>query len=170
MKLTLLTSAAFALTAGSAFAGDLRVDIEIPRVQAAEYHMPYVAVWLENPDQSAVATLQVWYDVAKRNSEGQTWLPEMRTWWRKTGRSLTLPADGVSGATRAPGHHTLTFRADNAALRNLPAGQYTIAIEAAREAGQREVVRVPFQWGGGATTATAQGTIELGAVNVAVTG
>ena len=170
MKLTLLTSAAFALTAGSAFASDLRVDIEIPRVQAAEYHMPYVAVWLENPDQSAVGTLQVWYDVAKRNNEGQNWLAEMRTWWRKTGRSLTLPADGVSGATRAPGHHTLTFRADNAVLRNLPAGQYSIAIEAAREAGQREVVRVPFQWGGGAATAAAQGSIELGAVNVAVTG
>ena len=170
MKLPLLTSAAFALTAGSAFAADLRIDIEIPRVQAAEYHLPYVAVWLETPDQSAVGTLQVWYDVAKRNNEGQNWLAEMRTWWRKTGRTLTLPADGVSGATRAPGRHTLTFRADNSVLRNLPAGQYTIAVESAREAGGREVVRVPFQWGGGATAASGQGATELGAISVAVTG
>jgi hypothetical protein len=170
MKLPLLTSAALVVTAGSAFAADLRVDIEIPRQQSAEYHSPYVAVWLENPDQSAVATLQVWYDVAKRNNEGQTWLAQMRTWWRKTGRSLTLPADGVSGATRAPGHHTVTFRADNATLRGLPAGQYTVAIEAAREAGGREVVRVPFQWGGGAAETTVQGTSELGAITVAVIG
>lgn len=170
MKLRLLTTAAFVLTAGSAFAADLRVDIDIPRQQSAEYHSPYVAVWLETPDQSAVGTLQVWYDVAKRNNEGQNWLPEMRTWWRKTGRSLTLPADGVSGATRAPGHHTVTFRADNATLRNLPAGQYTVAIEAAREEGEREVVRVPFQWGAGPVTASGQGTSELGAVTVAVIG
>jgi hypothetical protein len=169
MKLPLLTTAAFALTAGTAFAADVRVDIEIPRQQSAEYHAPYLAVWIERPDQTAVGTLTVWYDVAKRNNEGQNWLAEMRTWWRKTGRNLTLPADGVSGATRAPGRHTVTFAANNAALRELPAGQYNIAVEAARELGGREVVRVPFRWGGAANEASGQGASELGAINVTVT-
>jgi hypothetical protein len=169
MKLPLLTTAAFALTAGTAFAADVRVDIEIPRQQSAEYHAPSLAVWIERPDQTAVGTLTVWYDVAKRNNEGQNWLAEMRTWWRKTGRNLTLPADGVSGATRAPGRHTVTFTANNAALRELPAGQYNIAVEAARELGGREVVRVPFQWGGAANEASGQGASELGAINVTIT-
>lgn len=169
MKLPALTATAFVLSAAPALAADLRVDIEIPRLQVAEYHAPYVAVWIERPDQTAVATLSIWYDVAKRNNEGQTWLADVRTWWRKIGRSMTLPADGVSGATRAPGRHSVTFRADNAALRGLAPGQYTIAVEAARELGGREVVRVPIQWNGQAVTASGQGTTELGAISVAVT-
>ena len=169
MKLALLTSAAFALSAAPALAADLTVEIEVPRLQSAEYHAPYVSVWLERPDQTAVGTLSVWYDVDLRNNEGLTWLADMRTWWRKTGRTLTLPADGVSGATRAPGRHSVTFRADNAILRNLPAGEYTIAVEAARELGGREILRVPIRWGGGAANASAQGSTELGAINVTIT-
>lgn len=169
MKLPALTAAAFALGAAPALAADLRVDLEIPRLQVAEYHAPYVAIWIEGPDQTAVGTLSIWYDVAKRNNEGQNWLSDVRTWWRKSGRSLTLPADGVSGATRAPGRHSVTFAATNPLLRNLPAGQYTLAIEAARELGGREVVRVPFNWNGQAASTSGQGTSELGAITVAVT-
>jgi len=169
MKLPLLTSAAFALSAAPVLAADLRVDIEIPRLSAAEYHAPYVAVWIERQDQTAIGTLSVWYDVDLRNNEGLTWLADMRTWWRKGGRTLTLPADGVSGATRAPGNHSVTFRAANAILRDLPAGQYNVVVEAARELGGREMVRVPFTWGGAANTASGQGSTELGAISVAVT-
>ena len=40
------------------------------------------------------------------NEPGTKWLADLRAWWRKGGRSMTLPADGVSGATRAPGQYT----------------------------------------------------------------
>ncbi|MNE02347.1 hypothetical protein D3C80_948200 [compost metagenome] len=79
---------------------------------------------------------------------------------------MTMPADGVSGPTKAPGRHSVTVPA--ARLRNLPAGQYNIVVEAARELGGREVVRVPFRWGA-ANTAAGTGATELGAVRVAVT-
>ena len=39
---------------------------------------------------------------------------------------MTLPADGVTSATRAPGRHSLTFSGSRGALRSLPAGQYTL--------------------------------------------
>ena len=170
MKTVLPAAAtAAALLGAPAFAADLTVEIEVPRLQSAEYHAPYVAIWIEKPDQTAVATLSVWYDVKLRNNEGLNWLHEMRTWWRKTGRTLTLPADGVSGATRAPGRHSVTFAANNPLLRDLPAGQYTLAVEAARELGGREVVRVPFNWNGQAASTSGQGTSELGAITVAVT-
>lgn len=171
MKPVTLTAAAAALAAAAAspaLAGDMSITIEIPRLQSAEYHSPYVAVWLEQPDESAVATLAVWYAVDRPHNEGLNWIQGMRTWWRKTGRTLTLPADGVSGATRAPGRHTISLPATHPALRNLPAGQYNIAVEALREGGGREVVRVPIQWNGQAITATAHGATELGAVSVSV--
>ena len=68
----------------------------------------------------------------------------MRTWWRKAGRDLELPMDGVSGATRAAGSRRMTFGPARTQIDKLPAGDYKLVIEAAREAGGRELVRVPF--------------------------
>ena len=44
-------------------AGDLSVSVAIPTLNVAEYHRPYVAVWLEQPNQQFVANLSVWYDL-----------------------------------------------------------------------------------------------------------
>ena len=167
-KLSLaLSAAALSAAAAPAMAADLTVSVEIPRVSGASYHRPYVAVWIERPDNTAVRTLAVWYQqTANSEGDGKDWLKDMRTWWRRGGRALTLPADGISSATKAPGRHAVTV--PGARLSNLPAGDYVMVVEAARELGGREVVRVPFRWGA-ANTARATGSTELGAVSVAVT-
>lgn len=167
-KLSLaLSAAALSTAAAPAMAADLTVSVEIPRVSGASYHRPYVAVWIERPDNTAVRTLAVWYQqTANSEGDGKDWLKDMRTWWRRGGRALTLPADGISSATKAPGRHAVTV--PGARLSNLPAGDYVMVVEAARELGGREVVRVPFRWGA-ANTARATGSTELGAVSVAVT-
>lgn len=167
-KLSLaLSAAALSTAAAPAMAADLTVSVEIPRIAGASYHRPYVAVWIERPDNTAVRTLAIWYQqTANSEGDGKDWLKDMRTWWRRGGRALTLPADGVSSATKAPGRHAVTV--SGARLSNLPAGDYVMVVEAARELGGREVVRVPFRWGA-ANTARAAGSTELGAVSVAVT-
>lgn len=159
---TLIAAAAPATTS----AADLTVEVVLPRISTGSYHRPYVAVWIETPDQDAVRTLAVWYQQT-RNAEGdgKDWLKDMRTWWRKSGRATTLPADGVSGATRAPGRHTL--RIPGARLRDLTPGAYVIVVEAAREHGGREVVRTPFRWGA-PNRGEATGAAEIGAVAVVV--
>ena len=161
-----LTTAALASAAAPALAADLTVSVELPTIRVASYHRPYVAVWIEREDQTAVRTLAVWYQQT-RNSEGdgKDWLKDIRTWWRKGGRAMTMPADGISGATRAPGRQTITI--PGARLGGLQPGQYNIVVEAARELGGREAVRVPFRWGA-ANTGRAAGSTELGAVSVAV--
>lgn len=156
----------------SAVAAELAVKLEIPKLNAPEYHRPYVALWIERADQSAqefVGNLAVWYDIKKKNNEGVKWLKDLRQWWRRGGRDLALPVDGVSGPTRAPGAHDLVFAGDRGVLAKLPAGDYSLVVEAAREVGGRELVRVPFQWNGKAGTAvTARGSDEIGAVTVQV--
>lgn len=135
------------------------VTINIPRVNVAEYHRPYVAGWIEPAAGGDARTLFVWYDVKKGGKEpGTKWLADLRSWWRKGGRSLNLPADGVSGATRAPGAYTIAIP------KNLPSGQYVLKVEAARETGGRELVSVPFSVPakGGSTS----GKTELGAVTI----
>ncbi len=166
-KLPLALAAAASAVAAPAMATDLTVSVEIPRAAGASYHRPYVAVWIERPDNTAVRTLAVWYQqTANQEGDGKDWLKDMRTWWRRGGRALTLPADGISSATKAPGRHAVTV--PGARLSNLPAGDYVMVVEAARELGGREAVRVPFRWGA-ANTARATGSTELGAVSVTVT-
>jgi hypothetical protein len=166
-SVTLLTFAGAAVAA-PAMAADLNVTVEIPRLSVAEYHKPYVAIWVENPDQTAAATLAVWYDADNKEDNGSKWLKDMRQWWRKAGRTMSFPADGISGATRAPGPQKLVFSGAKSQLSKLKPGAYTLVVEAAREVGGHEAVRVPFTWGKPGKPAAAKGASELGAVTVSV--
>ncbi|NYE58878.1 hypothetical protein FHW58_000030 [Duganella sp. 1224] len=167
MKLRYSIALSLPLASASTMAADLALKLDVPQLNVAEYHRPYIAAWVENADQQVVANLAVLYDTKKRDNAGTKWLKDMRQWWRKTGRELTMPMDGVSGATKAPGE--LTLNAPKGALDKLPAGQYTVLVEAAREAGGREVVKVPLQWPPkSAQNVSGQGKEELGAVVVQV--
>jgi hypothetical protein len=167
MKLRYSIAAAIPLLSAQAMAADLALKLEIPQLNVAEYHRPYIAAWLENADQKVVANLAVLYDTKKKDNAGSKWLKDMRQWWRKSGRDLAMPMDGVSGATKAPGEHTLNFPLSKDGLDKLPAGQYNLLVEVAREAGGREVVKVPLTWPlKAAEVASAKGKEEVGAVAV----
>lgn len=157
--------AAATLTVPAA-AQTLDLDITIPRLNVAEYHRPYVAVWIEQEGAPA-RTLSVWYDYDMKNNEGTKWLRDVRQWWRVAGRSMRFPADGVTGATRAPGQHKISFTAGKGALGALTPGNYSLVVEAAREVGGRELVRLPFSWPAQpGTTVRASGSSELGAIGL----
>ncbi|WP_323140836.1 DUF2271 domain-containing protein [Massilia phyllosphaerae] len=169
MKLSRTLALTLPLVSGGAMAADLTVKFDLPQLNVAEYHKPYVAIWVERADQTVASTLAVLYDVKKPNNAGEKWVKDLRTWWRKAGRDSQLPIDGVSGATRAAGTQTLTFAGAKYGLDKLPAGDYKLVIEAARESGGRELVRVPFTWPAkGKLAASATGKEELGAVSIAV--
>ena len=159
-----------ALLAGPTLAADLEVTVAIPRLDVAEYHRPYVAVWIERPDNSVAANLAVWYDLKMANDEGTKWLKDMRQWWRRSGRTLQMPVDGVSGATKPAGEHRLQFKAGKPPLVDLPTGDYRLVVEAAREVGGRELQQIPFQWPPQrAERLQAQGQHELGAIGLELT-
>jgi hypothetical protein len=140
-------------------AGAASVSITIPQLKVAEYHRPYVAAWLEPAAGGDAQTLLVWYDVKKTGAEpGTKWLADLRSWWRKGGRSLKLPADGISGTTRAPGAYQIPLPA------NLKAGAYILHVEAARETGGRELVSVPINLP--AASGSGTGKAELGSVTI----
>ena len=149
---------------------ELAVKFELPQLNVAEYHRPYVAMWLERADQSVATNLAVLYDVKKKDNGGAKYLKDLRTWWRKAGRELDLPIDGVSGATRTSGEQTLNFGPARNGIDKLPAGDYKLVIEAAREAGGRELVRLPFTLPlKGKQTISARGKEELGAITLQIT-
>ncbi len=166
MRVWLSAAALSGLMSAAGVAGDLNLTVEIPQLAVAEYHRPYVAIWLEKPDQTFAANLAVWYDIKPKEGEnGTTWLKDMRQWWRKSGRSLQMPVDGVSGATRPPGKHQVTFSGAKAPLSSLSPGSYQLVIEAAREVGGREILRIPFEWPAKAPDSKqVKGEHELGTV------
>lgn len=170
-KATLLATLLLSVALPAALpATELDITLEIPRMNVAEYHRPYVAVWLERPDHSVAANLAVWYDVDMKADEGTKWLKDMRQWWRRSGRTLTMPVDGVSGATRPVGQHQLRFTDASGPLKGLAAGEYQLVIEAAREVGGREVVSLPIQWPAKSPQQLkAEGETELGQVSVSIT-
>jgi hypothetical protein len=62
-----------AAVAAPALAADLTVSVEVPRLSVAAYHRPYVAVWIERPDeQVAVRTVAVWYEQVKPTTRART--------------------------------------------------------------------------------------------------
>ena len=149
-------------------AAELSVSVEVPRLSVAEYHRPYVAIWIENAN-GHVADLAVWYDLKLADREGEKWLKDMRQWWRRSGRSLTLPVDGLSGATRPVGVHSIDIPAAHPALARLEPGDYQLLVEAAREVGGRELVRLPFSWPVTEPTEHQNGgKSELGKVNLSL--
>jgi hypothetical protein len=198
---------AFGMVAGVASAAEMNVAVELPKLEVAEYHRPYVAMWIEREDQSFVANFSLWYQEKRGGGgagpanaarpggagrpaggagpggggapgggggasgegggEGGTkWLNELRTWWRKNGREQTsFPIDGVTGPTKPAGIQQVKFAGDKAPLASLAPGKYRLVVEAAREGGGREVVRVPFEWPAkSAQNLTGKGTSELGTV------
>lgn len=160
------------LTVTSAIAADLTISVEVPSLNVAEYHKPYVALWIEN-EKGESTNLAVWYQLEERgqvSDKGEEWLKDMRQWWRRIGRDLEMPVDGISGATRAPGKHSIVFTEGKAPLGKLKSGNYVLIVEAAREVGGRELVKVPFSWPvKSVANESASGSTELGAITLTVT-
>ena len=171
LRYSLAPIAMSALFAAPAIAAGLSVNIEIPRLNVSEYHRPYVATWIERADSTMAGTLAVWYDVRTKTNnpegEGTKWLKDMRQWWRRSGRELAEPEEGVAGASKPAGKHQLSFTGGSGAMPKLAPGANKLVVEAAREVGGREVVTIPFQW---PPTAAAQpvaaGKEELGEIKL----
>lgn len=157
------------LFAGRAQSADMAVTLTIPKLDTAEYHRPYVAIWLQDVARKDIRDIAVWHERDKAGGEGKKWLKDLRQWWRLSGRAQDEPADGVSGATRATGTHTVRVPADSAALADLAPGNYQVVVEAAREKGGHELVRLPLVWPPAEPeTVQGKGTHELGDIAVSL--
>jgi hypothetical protein len=168
LRLSILVAAAAA--AAPALAGELGVKVQIPRIDVAEYHRPYIAIWVEGADQSIAANLAVWYQTDPKKEDGTQWLKDLRQWWRRGGRELTMPVDGVTGATRPVGEHQIAFKGNSKQLGTLAPGKYSLVVEAVREVGGRELLKIPFEWPvKQKSQATVQGKSELGTVTLDLT-
>ncbi|WP_141734626.1 DUF2271 domain-containing protein [Oligoflexus tunisiensis] len=119
---------------------DLEIEIELPDIKVEPYHRPYVAIWLETPDRKAVSTIALWW-------QKDTWLKDLRQWWRRVGKESLAGIDGYSGATRKPGTYKINWKPVDQKGKPLPAGSYVLNFEASREEGGRDHVKQTIELG-----------------------
>ena len=130
----------------------LDITITVPTIDASPYHRPFVAVWLEDTNRKPIKTLAVWYD-------DETWLKDMRQWWRKLGRKLhnAQSLDGLSGATQKPGTYSLQWDGKDNKGKTIKLDELLLNIEMVREEGDRTYIRQSIMF----TQDTAGSTITI---------
>jgi hypothetical protein len=68
-------------------ANEIKIVLELPKLDVDPYHKPYIAIWIETPDRKAINTIALWV-------EKDTWFKDLRQWWRKIGRANASSLDG----------------------------------------------------------------------------
>lgn len=136
----------------------LRLQLELP-AQPRQAKRPYVSAWLSQDGQWQAQLLLL--------GEQPRWYAELRSWWRQANQQKGQPFDQLAGATRRAGVHQFLWDARLADGRPLPAGDYILHLEAAREGGGREQLKLPLHWPL-SQPLVLQGQHELGQVRVEV--
>ena len=156
----LLMSLALPVWAGSIpDTASMDVEFNIPSVEASVYARPYVAVWIEDKQGKPVRTLQLWVGEDE-------WLKDLRSWWRKVGRSDRAVVDAVTSATRPVGQYRFTWDGLDESGQRVEQGDYTFYIEAVREHGGRSTVRQKMKLGEDNFELTIKPTAETGLITL----
>ena len=146
---------------------ELTVDFEINQPEAERYLRPYVAVWIADKDGKLVRTLNLW--ILKGN-KGLKWLPRLKQWnradaeLREPGKTPDIPP--ISSATRNPGKYNVVWDGLDDQKKPLPAGDYTLYVEAVREHGTYQIIKHPIKTGTEPFKATLEGGVEIKAASL----
>jgi len=146
-----------ALVCCKAQAAKVDINFELPRLATANYHKPYVAIWMEG--DSSKETLLLWH---LKRAEKDKWLKDIRRWWRKLGRYGKTP-DGVTGATRGPGSYSESFEIKDDS-------PFTLFIEVVREDGGRSLLRQRIDMNADIKQYALEADDEIGQVTITIGG
>jgi hypothetical protein len=112
------------------------------------FHNPYVAVWIEDGNETLVRNVSLNYQVGR----GDRWLNHLQRWTNAYNRNAAaLGADRiqeVTGPTRIPGTYNFAWDGRDEAKNLVAHGTYYVCIEAAVEKGSYQLLREAIQLSG----------------------
>ncbi len=137
---------------------ELNITLEIARINEMRARPPYVAVWIEDAKKYPVRMIALWYRKPR-------YLDDMRAWYRQERirssiEGTELPAS-VTGATRSAGVYTLRWDGKDNSGKYVPAGKYSVLIEAAREHGTYQLIRRELDFNGTPQQVHLPGNAEI---------
>ncbi len=154
----------------AAINGELVVSFTYTQGVTGKNERPYVAVWIEDVEGELLETVALWYQQGRR---GERWLDHLTRWYdvdlaRQAAGGVDEAAT-ISSATRAPGSYAVAWDglADGVPI---PAGEYFVCIEAAREEGPYSLIREPFALAGSLAETALPDDGELSAASVRIDG
>ncbi len=113
------------------------VDIQLPAINVADYQGPYVTAWITDNKSKLIKNLLI-------QGSGESWLKELRVWWRKIGRKNEQLIDGMSGATSGNKPVHLVWDGLDQFGKVAGTNDVILHIEAAREHGERTYQQIPL--------------------------
>jgi thiamine biosynthesis lipoprotein ApbE len=132
------------------------------------YRRPYLAVWIEDADGRAVRTLSLW--VSSGGAGPFQWLPDLKRWFQADNeRKLTEKKEilfTVSRPTRPPGKYKVIWDGKDNNGKQLPCGEYTVTVEAAREHGTYQSIRKQVALDGKPFTEELNGNVEIKSASI----
>ncbi|MCA9048044.1 MAG: DUF2271 domain-containing protein [Planctomycetaceae bacterium] len=149
----------------------MEISINRPQNAGRGYRRPYVAAWLADKDGFPVRTLLLW---VQTSGPGPRWIPDLRQWYRDDRfRRLaddTNLVDAVSSPTRNVGTYKVAWDGNDDHGKPLPAGKYTLFVEAAREHGTYQLIRKPLDLQAAAFEEDLAGNVEIRSVRISFRG
>ncbi len=148
---------------------EMVVHYEVNRPDdGGRYRRPYVVVWVEDAKGNLVRTLSLW--VSMGGAGPFQWMPDLKRWYAAdTDRKLRDKKElfySLARPTRPPGKYRVIWDGKDNFKKPLPAGEYTITIEAAREHGTYQEIRKKVAVGETPFTEELKGNVEIRSASI----
>ena len=142
---------------------ELTISLEVARIQEARALRPFVAVWIEDQQKSAVRTIALWYGKFR-------YLPELHIWYHDESLQpenvVWHIMNSISSATRQPGKYKLRWDGKDESGKLVPAGKYIVLIEASREHGTYQLIRQEMDFNGTPRQIDLPGNLEIASASL----
>jgi thiamine biosynthesis lipoprotein ApbE len=138
-------------------------EINLPEGEGRRYRRPYVAVWVEDPDGKLVRTISLW--VSMGGAGPFQWIPDLKRWYRAEQERKQIEKKDLfftlARPTRPPGKYRVVWDGKDSQGKPVPAGEYTILIDAAREHGTYQNIRKQVKLSDQPFTEELRGNVEI---------
>ena len=153
----------------AAVVGEMVISFTYTQGVGGRDENPYIAVWIEDFAGDLVETVALFYEQSRR---GRRWIDHLDRWFTVDARNVAAggadDSTTISSATRPPGAYAVAWdgTADGAIV---PAGDYFVCVESAREPGAAYgLIREPVRLDGTLAPTELPDTGELSMASVLI--
>ncbi len=137
----------------------MRVKYSVPEIDISDYEYPYIVAWVTDAENKPVKHLLMLGDSPR-------WIEENYVHWRRVGRKQPAVIDHVARPTKPPGVYDIEWDGVDDHGRPVEQGEYILHIEASREHGGHQYVKLPVNLSNTADVWTVDPGSELGKISI----